>query len=90
MQELGAGVGEVRELLAGVIRDVLLNRVPVILRKEIYAIAASIEVLAKRWDWSRVWLSWLAILVCLARQGGKNRWASFVPCLLFMCAEFLL
>lgn len=52
----------------GVIRDVLLNRVPVILSKEIYAtaalLAASIQVLGEALDWSRVWLPWLAILVC--------------------------
>lgn len=50
--------GEGRELLAGVIRDVRLNRVPVILPKEIYATAAllgaSIQVLGEALDWSRV------------------------------------
>ena len=64
MQGRGAG----RELLAGVVRDVLLNGVPVILRKETYATAAlhgaSIEVLGEALEWSRVWLPWLAILVC--------------------------
>lgn len=61
-------LGTLSAVGGGVIRDVLLNRVPVILRKEIYAtaalLAASIQVLGEALDWSRVWLPWLAILVC--------------------------
>lgn len=48
----------------------LLNRVPAILRKEIYATAAllgaSILVVDEALGWSRNWLTWLAIAVCFA------------------------
>lgn len=66
MAEFGAGE-EGGELHAGVIRNVLLKRVPVILRKEVYAtdalLYACIQMLGGALDWSRVWLPWLAILV---------------------------
>lgn len=49
----------------GVVRDVLLNRVPVILQHEIYASAAllgaSIVVIGTRLGVSGPWLSWVAI-----------------------------
>jgi len=51
----------------GVMRDVLLNRIPLILQKEIYASAALlgavIEVGGERLGWSTQWLPWLGILV---------------------------
>lgn len=52
----------------GVMRDMLLNRVPIILQKEIYAsaalVGATIEVLGERQGWSTTWLPWFALLVC--------------------------
>lgn len=54
----------------GVGRDLLLNRLPIILQKEIYAsaalVGATIEVVGERQGWSAVWLPWVALLVCFA------------------------
>ncbi len=52
----------------GVMRDMLLSRVPVILEKEIYAsaalIGASIVVLGSYWDWlSNDWVAIIALVV---------------------------
>ena len=68
--------GEVAVLLGittavggGVLRDILLNRVPVILEKEIYAsaalIGAVIAVLGDRFKWvSAEWVSIIALTTC--------------------------
>ncbi len=55
----------------GVLRDMLLSRVPVILEKEIYAsaalIGASIVVLGSYWDWlSNDWVAIIALVVCFS------------------------
>ncbi|MBC7904590.1 MAG: TRIC cation channel family protein, partial [Gemmatimonadaceae bacterium] len=55
----------------GVIRDVLLNRVPVILEKEIYAsaalVGASIVVLGNYLKWiSADWVSIIALIICFS------------------------
>ena len=53
----------------GVMRDVLLARVPVILAKEIYAVAALvaavIQVVAEVNKWSVGFTPWFAAAVCL-------------------------
>lgn len=68
--EVAILLGTATAVGGGVARDVLLNRVPVILRKEIYATAAllgaSIVVLGEAQGWSNRWLPWLAIAVCCA------------------------
>ena len=65
----------------GVMRDMLLNRVPIILQREIYASAAllgaTIEVVGERLGWSIAWLPWFALLICfvlrlLALRYGWN------------------
>ncbi|WEK20726.1 MAG: trimeric intracellular cation channel family protein [Candidatus Pedobacter colombiensis] len=53
----------------GVLRDILLNRIPVILEKEIYAsaalIGASIVVIGNYLNWlSSDWISIIALLIC--------------------------
>jgi uncharacterized membrane protein YeiH len=53
----------------GVLRDILLNRIPVILEKEIYAsaalIGALIKVLGNYLKWlSNDWMSIIALIVC--------------------------
>lgn len=52
----------------GVVRDMLLNRVPIILQKEIYAsaalVGATIEVVGEGLGWSTTWLPWFALLIC--------------------------
>jgi uncharacterized membrane protein YeiH len=69
----------------GVVRDMLLNRVPIILQKEIYAsaalVGATIEVVGEALGWSTVWLPWFALLVCFMlrflalRYGWHLRWS---------------
>ncbi|MBV2134297.1 trimeric intracellular cation channel family protein [Pseudomonas sp. MAP12] len=66
--EVAILLGTTTAVGGGIARDVLLNRVPAILRKEIYATAAllgaSILVLGEALGWSRNWLTWLAIAAC--------------------------
>ncbi|GAB7538680.1 trimeric intracellular cation channel family protein [Burkholderia sp. 22PA0099] len=54
----------------GVIRDVLLSRVPAILQREIYALAAlfgaTVEVVSLRTNWLPTLAPWLAIGSCVA------------------------
>ena len=68
--EVAILLGMITAVGGGVARDVLLNRVPVILQKEIYASAALlgavIEVVGENQGWSIVWLPWLALLTCCA------------------------
>ena len=51
----------------GMMRDILLNRIPLILQKEIYASAAllgaAIEVIGEHQGWSTQWVPWVGILV---------------------------
>ena len=60
-------LGMVTAVGGGVIRDVVLNRIPLILRKEIYALAAllgsAIVMLFEYMRWGG-WGIWLAMLVC--------------------------
>ncbi|WP_409276890.1 trimeric intracellular cation channel family protein [Pseudomonas defluvii] len=82
--ELAILLGMITAVGGGVGRDVLLNRVPVILQKEIYASAAlvgsSIEVLGEGFGWSTTWLPWVAMLMCFAlrimalKYGWHMRW----------------
>jgi len=66
--ELAVLLGVVTAVGGGVIRDVLLNRVPVILQREIYALAALvgavIEVVGARLEWFPSGRTWVALLVC--------------------------
>src|SRR3546814_14275506 len=52
----------------GVMRDVLLNRTPLILRKEIYAsaalAAAVVQVGGARMELSMEWVPWAGIVLC--------------------------
>lgn len=67
----------------GVARDVLLNRVPIILQKEIYAVAAlvgaSIQVLGSRLAWHVAVTPWFAALVCFAIRVLALRYAWSLP-----------
>lgn len=60
-------LGVVTAVGGGVMRDVLLNRIPLILQREIYAsaalLAAIVEVLGERLGWSTQWLPWVGILL---------------------------
>ncbi|KZC17466.1 hypothetical protein RHOFW510R12_13575 [Rhodanobacter sp. FW510-R12] len=60
-------LGMVTAVGGGVMRDVLLNRVPLILQKEIYASAALLgagfEVAGEHFGWSTQWVPWVGILL---------------------------
>jgi uncharacterized membrane protein YeiH len=68
--ELAVLLGVVSAVGGGVTRDVLLNRVPVILQREIYALAAlvgaGIEVAGARLEWFPSGRTWVALLACFA------------------------
>lgn len=66
--EVAILLGMITAIGGGVARDMLLNRVPIILQKEIYAsaalVGATIEVVGERLGWSTAWLPWFALLIC--------------------------
>jgi uncharacterized membrane protein YeiH len=66
--ELAVLLGAVTAVGGGVIRDVLLNRVPVILTREIYAsaalVGASIEVASARLELFPGVRTWIALIAC--------------------------
>lgn len=66
--EVAVLLGVVTAVGGGVLRDVMLNRVPVILRREIYAsaalIAAGIEVAGEHLGWTSNWRTWFALFAC--------------------------
>ncbi|WP_295851899.1 trimeric intracellular cation channel family protein [uncultured Xylophilus sp.] len=66
--EVAILLGMVTAVGGGVLRDVLLNRVPVILRREIYASAAllgaAIEVAGQMLGWQSDLRTWCALAVC--------------------------
>ena len=69
MREVAVLLGITTAVGGGVLRDILLNRVPVILEKEIYAsaalIGASIVVLGNYLKWvSGDWVSIIALTIC--------------------------
>ena len=63
-------LGVVSAVGGGAMRDVLLNRTPLILRKEIYAsaalAAAVIQVAGERLGLSTEWLPWVGIVLCFS------------------------
>ncbi len=67
--EVAVLAGTVTGVGGGVARDVLLARVPVILQKEIYAVAAmagaAVQVLGERLGWRVALTPWFAASVCV-------------------------
>lgn len=67
----------------GVLRDILLNRTPLILQKEIYASAAllgaSFQVLGEQLGWSMSWLPWVGIALCLCLRMVSLRYRWNLP-----------
>lgn len=61
-------LGMISAVGGGALRDLLLNRTPVILQKEIYASAAIIAAVFQTGgeilDWSMRWVPWAAIVLC--------------------------
>lgn len=66
--EVAILLGIITGVGGGVLRDILLNRVPVILQREIYAsaalIGAAFEVIGELNHWSAQWVPWVAISLC--------------------------
>jgi uncharacterized membrane protein YeiH len=66
--EVALLLGMVTAVGGGVARDVLLNRVPIVLQREIYAsaalVAAAIEVAGERLGWASSWRTWIALAAC--------------------------
>jgi len=62
-------LGMVSAVGGGVLRDILLSRVPAILEREIYASAAllgaALQVGLTYLDWSSFWTPWVATLACV-------------------------
>lgn len=63
-------LGMVSAVGGGVLRDILLSRVPAILEREIYASAAllgaSVQMGLTYFDWSSFWTPWVATAACVA------------------------
>jgi len=78
--EVAIMLGVTAAVGGGVLRDVLLNRTPLILRKEIYAsaalVAAVIQVLGDTFAWPSQWVPWVGIVVCFGLRylSLRYRW----------------
>lgn len=63
-------LGMISAVGGGAMRDLLLNRTPVILQKEIYAsaalVAAAFETGGEMLSWSLRWVPWVGIALCFA------------------------
>lgn len=81
--EVAILLGVVTAVGGGVARDVLLNRVPVILQREIYAsaalLAASIEVLGNHLGWQSSARTWVALAVCFTLRYLSLRYKWSLP-----------
>jgi uncharacterized membrane protein YeiH len=67
--ELAVLIGMVSAVGGGVMRDLVLSRIPAILKREIYASAALVgaaaQVAFSYGGWTRWWTPWLATAVCI-------------------------
>lgn len=76
-------LGTVTAVGGGLARDVVLNRVPIILEKEIYAVAAllaaSIQVLGQRMNWQIAATPWFAASICFAIRMLAVRYSWRLP-----------
>lgn len=81
--EVAVLLGVVSAVGGGVIRDVLLNRVPVILQREIYAsaalVGAAIAVVGDRWAWDATVRTWIALLACFSLRYLSLRYEWNLP-----------
>jgi uncharacterized membrane protein YeiH len=81
--EVAVLLGVVTAVGGGVMRDVLLNRVPVILQREIYAsaalVGASIEVAGERLGWLSSGRTWVALAACFALRYLSLRYKWNLP-----------
>ncbi|MGO4391890.1 trimeric intracellular cation channel family protein [Variovorax sp. M-6] len=81
--EVAVLLGVVTAVGGGVARDVLLNRVPVILQREIYAsaalVGAGIEVAGERLGWVSNGRTWIALLTCFGLRYLSLRYKWNLP-----------
>ncbi|MES2184928.1 MAG: trimeric intracellular cation channel family protein [Pseudomonadota bacterium] len=81
--EVAVLMGIVTAVGGGVTRDVLLNRVPVILQREIYAsaalVGASIEVAGERLGWLSSGRTWVALVACFVLRYLSLRYQWNLP-----------
>nr|WP_257993513.1 trimeric intracellular cation channel family protein [Cupriavidus pauculus] len=81
--EVAVLLGVVTAVGGGVARDVLLNRVPVILRREVYAsaalVGAVIEVSGERLGWVSSGRTWAALMACFALRYLSLRYKWNLP-----------
>jgi len=81
--ELAVLLGVVTAVGGGVMRDVLLNRVPEILQREIYAlaavVAAGVEVVGERVGWFSTFRTWGALTLCFAMRYLSLRYKWSLP-----------
>lgn len=81
--EVAIILGMVTAVGGGMARDVVLNRVPIILEKEIYAIAAlvgaAIQVLGQFMEWRLAVTPWFGALICFAIRTLALRYGWSLP-----------
>lgn len=81
--EVAVLLGVVTAVGGGVVRDVLLNRVPVILHREIYAsaalVGAVIEVAGERLGWVSSGRTWVALMTCFVLRYLSLRYKWNLP-----------
>jgi uncharacterized membrane protein YeiH len=81
--EVAIILGMVTGVGGGLARDVVLNRVPIILHKEIYALAAligaAIQVLGQLMEWRAAVTPWFAASICLAIRLLALRYSWSLP-----------
>lgn len=81
--ELALVLGVVGAVGGGVVRDVLLDRVPIILEKEIYALAAlagaAVQVVGHAMAWSPILTPWIAIATCFLIRSLALRYSWSLP-----------
>lgn len=81
--EVAIVLGMVTAVGGGVVRDMMLNRVPIILQKEIYALAAlvgaAIQVLGQLMEWRVTVTPWFAASICFAIRLLALRYSWSLP-----------
>lgn len=81
--EVAVLLGVVTAVGGGVVRDILLNRVPVILQREIYAsaalVGAIIEVAGESLGWTSSVRTWIALIACFALRYLSLRYKWNLP-----------
>lgn len=81
--EVAIFLGMLTAIGGGLLRDIILNRIPLILQKEIYASAsllgAAIISLTNYMQWNPNWGAWIAISVCFSLRMLSLRYHWHLP-----------